>query len=50
MTSHDLSRVVYLASRFDIIAHGMIMASIERSEIDPEQLLAYYQSVLSKYH
>ncbi|NLG72394.1 MAG: heme ABC exporter ATP-binding protein CcmA [Chloroflexi bacterium] len=48
MTSHDLARTADLASRFDILSRGKITASVRRSEIDPDQLLAYYRQSLEK--
>jgi len=48
MTSHDLARAAYLASRFDIISNGEIVASVQRDQIDPNHLLAFYrQAVVS---
>jgi heme exporter protein A len=46
MTSHDLARSGDLASRFDILSRGMIAASIQRSDIDPNQLLAFYRQTI----
>jgi heme exporter protein A len=46
MTSHDLARSGDLASRFDILSHGMIAASVQRSDIDPNQLLAFYRQTI----
>lgn len=48
MTSHDLARVADLASRFDILSRGAISASILRSEIDPNNLLAYYRQAIAE--
>ena len=36
MTSHDLSRAADLASRFDILSRGQIIATISRDEIEPD--------------
>lgn len=48
MTSHDLARAADLASRFDIISSGEIVASVQRDQIDPNLLLAFYrQAVVS---
>jgi heme exporter protein A len=44
MTSHDLARAADLASRFDILSRGKIIASAQRSEMAPDQLLAFYRS------
>jgi heme exporter protein A len=46
MTSHDLSRAADLASRFDILSRGQIIASVNRSEIEPDQLLGFYRRSL----
>jgi heme exporter protein A len=48
MTSHDLARVADLASRFDVLSRGMIAASIQRSQIEPDQLLAFYRQALAE--
>jgi heme exporter protein A len=46
MTSHDLVRSSDLASRFDILSRGTIAASVQRSDIDPNQLLAFYRQTI----
>ena len=46
MTSHDLARVAALASRFDVLSRGMIAASTPSSQIEPDQLLAFYRKSL----
>jgi heme exporter protein A len=46
MTSHDLARSGDLASRFDILSRGVIAASVQRSDIDPNQLLAFYRQTI----
>jgi heme exporter protein A len=43
MTSHDLARVADLASRFDILSRGVITTSVQRANIDPNDLLAFYR-------
>ena len=48
MTSHDLARAADLASRFDVISRGVIAASVERAEIDPNNLLGFYRHALSE--
>ena len=48
MTSHDLARVADLASRFDILSRGAISASIQRSKIDPNNLLAFYRQAIAE--
>ena len=46
MTSHDLSRSADLASRFDVISRGRIVATAQRSEVGVGQLLAFYRQAL----
>jgi heme exporter protein A len=46
MTSHDLARSADLASRFDILSRGQIIASVSRNDIDPDQLLGFYRKAL----
>jgi heme exporter protein A len=46
MTSHDLARVGGLASRFDVLSRGKITSSIHSSELEPDQLLAFYRQAL----
>jgi heme exporter protein A len=48
MTSHDLSRAGDLASRFDVLSHGKITASVHRPEIEPEDLLAFYRNAINQ--
>jgi len=48
MTSHDLVRVADLASRFDILSRGVITASIQRSQIEPDNLLAFYRQSIAE--
>ena len=48
MTSHDLARAADLASRFDVISRGVISASVQRDEIDPNDLLAFYRQALQE--
>jgi heme exporter protein A len=48
MTSHDLARVADLASRFDILSRGVITASIQRSQMDPNNLLAFYRQAIEE--
>jgi heme exporter protein A len=47
MTSHDLARSADLASRFDVLSQGRIVATKTREEIVPDHLLAFYRSALS---
>ncbi len=46
MTSHDLARIADLASRFDVLSRGVIVASAQRAEIGPNQLLSFYRQAL----
>jgi heme exporter protein A len=48
MTSHDLARVADLASRFDVLSRGVIAASIQRSQLDPNDLLAFYRQAITE--
>jgi heme exporter protein A len=48
MTSHDLARVADLASRFDVLSRGVIAASVQRSQIEPNNLLAFYRQALAE--
>jgi heme exporter protein A len=47
MTSHDLSRVEDLASRFDVLLHGVITASIERNDVGRNGLAEFYRLALA---
>jgi heme exporter protein A len=47
MTSHDLARSADLASRFDVLSRGQIVASASRAEMEPDQLLAFYRQAIS---
>jgi len=46
MTSHDLARAADLASRFDILSGGVIAASIQRGQINPDELLGFYRRAI----
>jgi heme exporter protein A len=46
MTSHDLARLADLASRFDVLSRGIIADSVQRANIDPNNLLAFYRKTL----
>jgi heme exporter protein A len=46
MTSHDLIRVGDLASRFDVISRGVIVASGSKREISQDGLLTFYKQAL----
>jgi heme exporter protein A len=47
MTSHDLARVADLASRFDVLSRGVITSSVQRAQIDPNNLLAFYRQAIA---
>jgi heme ABC exporter ATP-binding subunit CcmA len=47
MTSHDLSRVEDLASRFDVLSRGVISASTRRSGLSGNNLLVFYRHALA---
>lgn len=46
MTSHDLARSEDLATRFDVLSRGKIIASAKREEIPQDGLLAFYRRSL----
>lgn len=48
MTSHDLSRAADLASRFDVLSRGVIVASEQQANIPRDGLLAFYREALSR--
>jgi heme exporter protein A len=48
MTSHDLARTADLASRFDVLSRGKIVASARRDEMDPDQILSFYRGALQE--
>jgi heme exporter protein A len=48
MTSHDLARVADLASRFDVLSRGVIAASVQRAQIEPDNLLAFYRQTINE--
>ncbi len=47
MTSHDLARTGDLASRFDVLSRGRVIASVQRGDINPNDLLAFYRNALT---
>ncbi len=47
MTSHDLGRVQDLASRFDVLTHGIIAASITPTGLGNRNLLDFYRQALA---
>lgn len=48
MTSHDLARAADLASRFDVISSGKIVASGHKDEIGVDHLLAFYRQAVKE--
>ena len=46
MTSHDLLRAAELASRFDVLSHGVIKASISTQDLPANGLLGFYREAL----
>jgi heme exporter protein A len=47
MTSHDLARAADLASRFDVLSRGKIVASARREDIPPDRLLGFYRDAIA---
>lgn len=49
MTSHDLARAADLASRFDVLSRGKIIASVKRNEMDTtDNLLGFYRQAVQE--
>ena len=48
MTSHDLARAGDLATRFDVLSRGVIVASIRREQIAADELLGFYRRALQE--
>jgi heme exporter protein A len=46
MTSHDLARTADLASRFDVLSRGTIVASVQSDEIKTNQILGFYRDAV----
>jgi heme exporter protein A len=46
MTSHDLARVQDLATRFDVLARGLISASTKPADLGKNNLLDFYRQSL----
>ena len=46
MTSHDLIHMADLASRFDVLWRGRIVASAHRGDIEPDQLRTFYEQAI----
>lgn len=47
MTSHDLARAEDLATRFDILSRGVIIASAAQKELQNSNLLTFYKQALA---
>ncbi len=47
MTSHDLARIGDLASRFDVLSNGRVVASVRREDIQPDALLGFYRQAVA---
>jgi heme exporter protein A len=47
MTSHDLARVEELATRFDVLSHGVIAASTRQDDLVNDNLLNFYRQSLA---
>lgn len=47
MTSHDLARAEGLATRFDVLSRGVIVASATRRQLKKSNLLAFYKEALA---
>ena len=47
MTSHDLARVGNLATRFDVLSHGVITASTRQDSLQKNNLLDFYRQSLA---
>ena len=48
MTSHDLARIGDLASRFDVLSRGVMVASAGRADIGANNLLNFYRQALKE--
>lgn len=46
MTSHDLARIADLATRFDVISRGVIIASAQQQDIPTDGLLTFYRQAI----
>ena len=47
MTSHDLARSEELATRFDVLSRGVIVASAARASLGNNNLLTFYKQALA---
>ena len=45
--AHDLARAAELASRFDVLSRGRIVASAKRDEMHPNELLGFYRAAIN---
>ena len=48
MTSHDLARVEDLATRFDVLTRGTVRATIAKTDLPRDGLLAFYRHSLEE--
>jgi len=47
MTSHDLARAEELATRFDVLSRGVIVASTQYDQLNGNNLLTFYKQALA---
>ena len=47
MTSHDLARAADLASRFDVLSRGVIVASGRQGDVGVDNLLSFYREAVN---
>ena len=47
MTSHDLARSEALATRFDILSRGVIVASATKKSLGRSNLLSFYKQAVT---
>ncbi len=47
MTSHDLARTAELASRYDVLSRGVIVASAQQGEVGVDNLLKFYREAVN---
>jgi heme exporter protein A len=48
MASHDLARTADLASRFDVLSRGSIVASVSSRDLPQDGLLAFYREATNR--
>lgn len=48
LTSHDLTRIQSLATRFDVLSRGRIVASIRSADLQADGLLGFYRQALEQ--